>query len=502
MGRVIVIGSGLAGLSTAIRLGSAGHQVLVFERAEEPGGSLTRIRLGEDYFDAEPGCVLLPQLLADLFAAAGERLDDSIDFLPVQPAYRFVSPEGERFDFWTDRERLRDEIGRLSPDDAPRFERFFRYSRHAFHALSRGVWRRPLTRKSDLWLGLLFPASLLRSPWLFDPRRAATIARGRWHHPLLRRAFAHLTAELGSSAHHAPAAALWNAHAQWKFGAWYPRGGMWGLRRALLRVADRAGVQIRCGESVGEIVIQAGSARGVVTQEGRSIEAHAVINSADPVSLSRFLIQKTSPSLERFRRRWERRDPSFTRFAYLWSCSRDWPVLAHQTVFLSEDAHTEYQHLRDWQVPAPEPTLTVVHPARTDRDLGRRNRAALTAWLPLPGLSARWRWNDDQRLAARDAAIARLQGLGLDDLSASIEAERELPPSDWRDEYGCYRGIGWGPAAHSLRSLLARYPNRHPLISRLYFVNRWTHPGPTTPQILIGSRLVSQLVAHDLQKPS
>lgn len=499
MGRVIVIGSGLSGLSTAIRLGSSGHQVLVFERAEEPGGSLRRTQLADFYFDAEPGCIILPQLLADLFSAAGHRLSDSIDFLPVKPAWRFLFPDNAQFDFHTDPDALREEIKRLSPDDVPVVDRFFRSSRHLFHGLSRGIWRRPLARKSDVWKGLLFPASLFRFPWLLDPRRADTLARRRWKSPHLQRAFAHLAAESGASPLDAPAATLWTAFAMRQFGVWYPRGGMWGLRRALLRLAETLGVQIRCNEAVGEIVLQGGAARGVVTQEGRSVEANAVVNAADPVSLSRFLIQKSFPGLERFRRRWERCEPSPSRMAWNWACNRDWPLLAHQTVLFSEDPVAEYEHLREWRVAPPESTITVVHPARTDTDLIPKDRAALTAWISVPALSARWRWSDELRLAAHDGVVARLQDHGLEGLSAAIESEREFTPATWRDDYGCYRGACWGPASHSFRGLFSRYPNRHPLIPRLYFANRWTHPGPTMAQTFLAAKHVAQIIDAELK---
>ncbi|WP_237087968.1 FAD-dependent oxidoreductase [Paenibacillus bovis] len=44
--KVIVIGSGVAGLATAIRLQVAGYQVEIYEKGSTPGGKMNRIELG------------------------------------------------------------------------------------------------------------------------------------------------------------------------------------------------------------------------------------------------------------------------------------------------------------------------------------------------------------------------------------------------------------------------------------------------------------------------
>ncbi len=497
MGRVVVIGSGLAGLSTAIRLRSSGHQVIVFEQAAEPGGSLGRIRLGDFFFDAEPGLWLLPQSMADLFASAGLRLDDYLDFLPVEPACRFLFPDGERFDLFTHEEKLRAEVKRLSPEDARGIAGFLRTPRLAFKAQQR-AWQHPVRRWQDSLLGFLHPAALFRLPWLLDPHSASGFARSGWRHPHLRRAFAWAPLDLGSSPDHAPAAALWPLAATLLFGAWYPRGGTHGLRRALLRLIEHVGVELRCGEAVAEIVVISGRARGVITAGGHSVEAHAVVHAADPISQARLRYTPEPNKPDSFPRRWEKREPSFGLYAFLWGCGRDWPALAHRTVVFSDHPDQEFQPLREWRVPATDPTVTVVHPARTDPELTPRGRSALAAWFAAPALSARWRWNDDHRAAYRETLLGRLEVRGLEGLSTAIGEEKLLTPEDWLRFHGCARGSVWGSASHSLPALISRLPNRHPRVPRLYYCGRWTHPGPTSPQVVLASKLVAQLVDQDV----
>ena len=69
--KVIVIGSGVAGLAVAIRLALQGKQVKVYEKNAYPGGKLTQIKLGAYTFDAGPSLFTLPHLVLELYQAAG-----------------------------------------------------------------------------------------------------------------------------------------------------------------------------------------------------------------------------------------------------------------------------------------------------------------------------------------------------------------------------------------------------------------------------------------------
>ena len=97
--RVAVIGSGFGGLALAIRLQAAGIQTLLLERRDQPGGRAYVYRDQGFTFDAGPTVITAPGCLAELFAVAGERLEDHVDLLPVTPFYRLFWEDGDTFDY-------------------------------------------------------------------------------------------------------------------------------------------------------------------------------------------------------------------------------------------------------------------------------------------------------------------------------------------------------------------------------------------------------------------
>ena len=69
--RAVVIGSGLGGLSAAIRLRAMGYDVTVVEALDQPGGRARVFKDGGFTFDAGPTVVTAPYLFDELFSLVG-----------------------------------------------------------------------------------------------------------------------------------------------------------------------------------------------------------------------------------------------------------------------------------------------------------------------------------------------------------------------------------------------------------------------------------------------
>src|SRR5262245_42842052 len=90
--RVVVVGAGLGGLACAIRLAATGREVTVLEREDLPGGRAGRLSVDGYEFDTGPTVLTMPELVADVFGAVGEDLDDWLDLTRLDPAYRAHFP--------------------------------------------------------------------------------------------------------------------------------------------------------------------------------------------------------------------------------------------------------------------------------------------------------------------------------------------------------------------------------------------------------------------------
>ena len=64
---VVVVGAGLAGIATAMRLAAAGRQVTVLERESVPGGRAGIWQSNGHLFDTGPTVLTMPNLIDDVF---------------------------------------------------------------------------------------------------------------------------------------------------------------------------------------------------------------------------------------------------------------------------------------------------------------------------------------------------------------------------------------------------------------------------------------------------
>jgi len=81
--KAIIIGAGVAGLASAIRLAVHGFEVKVFEKNSYPGGKLSHFKIGDFNFDAGPSLFTQPHHLEALFALANEPIEDYFKYTAV-----------------------------------------------------------------------------------------------------------------------------------------------------------------------------------------------------------------------------------------------------------------------------------------------------------------------------------------------------------------------------------------------------------------------------------
>ena len=86
--KVIVIGAGFSGLSSASVLAQKGYDVEVFEKNSKPGGRASQLEESGYVFDKGPSWYWLPDVFEDFFARFGKRPEDYYQLSRLDPSYR------------------------------------------------------------------------------------------------------------------------------------------------------------------------------------------------------------------------------------------------------------------------------------------------------------------------------------------------------------------------------------------------------------------------------
>src|SRR5690349_10693630 len=217
-----VIGGGLGGLSAAIHLRLAGHEVTVFESNDRVGGRANLLVEGGFRFDTGPSLLNYPWVFEELFRAVGKNLYDYCTLLPVEPSVVFQWRDGERLQLSSDREFLKRELQRFEPDAAKAVDGFFSDAaekyRIAFEKLAcrneggAARWARALTATEALRTGIWRSVDGELSRW-FRSRR-------------VREALGSYAMYLGGSPFQLPGLFTILPYGEMAYGLWLPRGGI------------------------------------------------------------------------------------------------------------------------------------------------------------------------------------------------------------------------------------------------------------------------------------
>ena len=286
-GRAVVIGAGFGGIAAALRLRARGYQVTLCEALDQPGGRARVFRHDGFTFDAGPTVITAPHLFAELFALFGQRLDEHVELMPVDPFYRIQFTTGEEFNFVGDDDRLFDEIRRFNPADVDGYRTLVAKAKQIFAVGYEQLADQPFDRVSSM-LRVLPSMARLESFRTVHGLVARHIKDER-----LRQVFTFEPLLVGGNPFGTTSIYLLIHWLERKWGVHYVRGGTGALVHALVQLMKTQGIDVRLSSPVEQIVVDHGVARGVVVGDGptaRMIEADVVVANADPTTVYRELI--------------------------------------------------------------------------------------------------------------------------------------------------------------------------------------------------------------------
>ena len=141
--KVIVIGSGLGGISAAISLAQEGYAVSVHEKNEKIGGKLNVLKQDGYTFDLGPSILTLPHIFERLFERSHRKLADYISIRPLRPHWRNFFEDGTTVDLVPEPERMAAEAQKVG-ESPEALRRYLEYSARLYDLVDRGYFQQGL----------------------------------------------------------------------------------------------------------------------------------------------------------------------------------------------------------------------------------------------------------------------------------------------------------------------------------------------------------------------
>jgi phytoene desaturase len=279
-------------------------------------------------------------------------------------------------------------------------------------------------------------------------------------------------------------------------GVWYPLGGTGAVPRALARLAEDLGVELRTGTGVRRILVGDDSAvTGVETDSGQEVPLAAVVSNCDSVRTHRELLAGTKAA-SRFERR-RKYEPACSGVVLYLGLDRAYDHLAHHNFAFSRDAEEEFETIYRKGEPAEDPTCYVCAPARTEPAVAPPGGEALYVLVHTPYLRPHHDWGNMLPAYRRTILDKLKQTAGLTDIERRIRFEGYLTPADIRDRYRTLDGAIYGLASHGRFGGAFKPANRSPDVRGLYLAGGAAHPGPGMPMVLMSGWIAADTLDKD-----
>ncbi|MCC3156175.1 phytoene desaturase [Hymenobacter sp. 15J16-1T3B] len=484
---VAVIGAGIGGIATAVRLAAQGHAVTVFEGRESFGGKMHQFELPGGYrFDAGPSLFTLPGLVDELFRLAQREPQDYFRYERLDPITQYFFADGTRLTAWADEDKFAAEVEQKLQVPAAEVRGFLHRSKRAYEATAPTFLHKSLHRPQSYW-----SRDTLRA--VAEMPRLGLLSTMHARHEQafpqdarLVQLFDRFATYNGSDPYQAPATLSLIPHLEHGLGAYYPEGGIYSIASSLVRLAEELGVQFRYHEPVEEILTAGGRVTGVRTPRD-VYDFGLVVSNMDVVpTYRRLLPQEPAPERTLAQPR------SSSALIFYWGVAREFPELGVHNIFFSDDYRREFEAIFQRQTVADDVTVYVnITSKKTPADAppGHEN------WFVMVNVPHDQGQDWPALLAqARAAVLRRLnQALGLD-VAPLIRAERAWTPPGIAADTSSFGGALYGSSSNTMLAAFLRHPNFSRRLDGLYFCGGSVHPGGGIPLCLLSARIVADLI--------
>ena len=486
---VVVIGAGVGGLATAVRMAARGHRVTVLESAPTVGGKLGQHEDCGHRFDRGPSLFTMPELMEEL----DDLVPSDVTARPDRFAYKtldrsthyFWEDENEPLIAWTNSERFAKDVERRWGVSSTRLLQHLQRSKSAFE-LTRGVFlERSLHEQSTYKTAAAW--KLLSRIWSLPLMGSLNhYNRRKLGHSKLTQLFDRYATYNGSDPHRAPSMLHVIPHLEHGIGTYLPEGGMRAIPLHLERLATCLGVNILTKTPAHRIHHANGVVRGVEDASARIHPADIVVSNADLHPTYRRLL----PDLKAPERILGQ-ERSTSGVIFYWGVRGQHPQLSLHNILFSRDYRKEFKSIREQGTPGDDPTVYI---NITSKELPNDAPEGHENWFVLLNVEANPEmWSPEAVAKLREQVLAKIERtLGH---RPDIVCEQLLDPGTIESSTSSWKGALYGASSNSTAAAFLRHRNRSTDLKGLYFCGGSVHPGGGIPLCLLGARIVDEL-AH------
>ena len=479
--KVVVIGSGFAGLAAATSLADKGYQVTILEKNDIPGGRARKFETDGFVFDMGPSWYWMPDVFDQYFERFGNQTSDYYELVRLDPSYSVHFGKDDCMEVPARLDDLYDLFESYESGSSQKLKHFLAEAEYKY-----SVGMNEFVHKPGNSIMEFADIRVLKS--MFRLQMFSSLSNHvdkLFKHKQLRELLKFPVLFLGATPENTPAMYSLMNYADLCLGTWYPKGGMHKIVEGMVSLAREKGVEILLNQEVKRIVTQGGLATSVETRD-QVYHCDVVVGGADYHHVEQQLL---SVEDRRYSEEyWDKRVMAPSSLLFYLGIDKKLTGLHHHNLFFDRDfarhAHELYE-VPQWP---EDPLFYVCAPSVTDQTVAPQGKENVFILIPLaPDLED----TEEMREKYYHMVMDRLEDLTGQTIRDHVLYKRSYAHTDFKTDYHAYKGNAYGLANTLLQTAFLKPKLRSNKVKNLFYTGQLTPPGPGVPPSLISGQVVA-----------
>lgn len=485
MKKAIIIGSGIAGIASALRLRKKGFQVKVFEAQEKLGGKIQELRTNSYRWDKGPSLFTMPHLIEELFHLYDENPADHFNYIRCEEICRYFWEDGTQFIAHSNQSQFIAEAAKIFDEDSSGIQSYLNKSEKKYNTTAGLFIEKSLHNiknyfSTEAWRAFRSIPQLDLFSTLND------VNSNHFKSEKLIQLFNRFATYNGSSPYKTPGIMSMIPHLEMGIGTFYPIGGMRSIIESLTDLAKRNGISFHYPEAIESICHKAGRVSGVRSSKA-FYDAELVVSNAD----INFTYQNLLPDLKA-PKQLKSQEMSSSGIIFYWGIKKSFKNLDLHNIFFSQDYKREFEQIFDEKVLPNDPTIYVNISSKKDMNDAPNGCENWFVMINTPNNTGQ-DWAAYVEIA-RKRILEKLSRLLGEEIEPLIDSEHFLDPVKIESQTSSFKGSLYGSSSNSKYAAFLRHPNFHSKTQGLYFSGGSVHPGGGIPLCLNSAKIIANQV--------
>ncbi len=485
MKKVLIVGTGLGGLTTAMRLSTKGYQVEMVEKHHQAGGRLNQLKKDGFTWDLAPTFFSMSYEFDEFAKSCGTKLP--FELFALDPLYTVhFAGSKKKYTIYKDLAKLAMEFAEVEPNFEAKMKSYLEKTGKLFHDTENRIIRKNFNNPLD------FATALTSVPF----RHAPLMLKSMWgemnsHFTSyeVKVIFSLVAFFLGATPFDTPAVYSMLTYTELLHDGYHNvKGGMYKIVEGLLRELSSRGVRITYNTEIVDYYKDGERLDYLIDADGKEWQADLYVVNADAAFFRGKVLKRKSFTEEKLdRMKW-----TLAPFTMYLGVNEKIDGLKVHNYFLGQNFEEYSSKIFKNSISLEKPYYYVNIPSKANPEYAPENGEAIFVLCPVPDLRFKPSWDDSQVLA--DNIIKDLsQRIGFE-LKSKIATRTILTPLHWEKMFNLYRGSGLG-LAHDLNQIgYFRPHNTDEKFRNLFYVGSSTIPGTGLPMAVISSRLTTEQI--------